>query len=246
MTPRLANLENLIGHKFQDLNLLERAVTHRSWAYENLPGASDENVRAAENESMEFVGDSVLGLVIAERLYAAHPKDSEGDLTLMKHHLVSTATLANIADAMSLGEYVRIGRGEEKTGGRKKQALLANTLEAVIAAVFLDAGYVAARAFISRIFVDQLRSATPRNSLDYKTMLQELLQSEKQTAPSYNVTKTEGPPHARIFSVEAVWQTGKARGKGNSIKAAEMMAAAEALQMLGADNGNTAKRKVRN
>lgn len=242
MTPRLAKLESIVGHKFTDLKLLERALTHRSWAYENLPGESDENVRAIENESMEFVGDSVLGLVIAEQLYGVHPKDNEGDLTLMKHHLVSTATLARIADAMSLGEYVRVGRGEEKTGGRKKQALLANTLEAVIAAVFLDGGYTAARVFVGRIFSEELRAATPKNSLDYKTMLQELLQSAKQTAPSYNVVRTDGPPHARVFSVEATWATGKARGEGNSIKAAEMMAAAEALRELGSLNGFDSKR----
>lgn len=242
MTPRLAKLESIVGHKFTDLKLLERALTHRSWAYENLPGESDENVRAIENESMEFLGDSVLGLVIAEQLYGVHPKDNEGDLTLMKHHLVSTATLARIADAMSLGEYVRVGRGEEKTGGRKKQALLANTLEAVIAAVFLDGGYTAARVFVGRIFADELRAATPKNSLDYKTMLQELLQSAKQTAPSYNVVRTDGPPHARVFSVEATWATGKARGEGNSIKAAEMMAAAEALRELGSLNGFDSKR----
>ena len=242
MTPRLARLENLLGHKFQDLKLLERAVTHRSWAYENLPGATEEKIRAAENESMEFVGDSVLGLVIAEQLFAAHPKDSEGDLTLMKHHLVSTATLAIVAEDLGLGDFVRVGRGEEKTGGRKKQALLANTLEAVIAAVFLDGGYTAARVFIGRIFADELKRATPKNSIDYKTLLQELLQSEKLAAPSYNVIKTDGPPHDRTFSVEATWATGKARGVGNSIKSAEMMAAAEALNILRTENGKAAKR----
>lgn len=236
MTPRVARLESQIGHKFKDLALLERALTHRSWAFENMPGEPDENVREIENESMEFVGDSVLGLVIAEQLYNSHPKDNEGALTLMKHHLVSTATLARIADKMSLGEYVRVGRGEEKTGGRKKQALLANTLEAVIAAVFIDGGYTAARVFVSRIFADELRNATPKNSIDYKTMLQELLQSEKMTAPSYNVIETDGPPHDRTFSVEATWATGKAKGQGNSIKAAEMMAAEEALAMLQGQN----------
>lgn len=243
MTPRLATLENQIGHKFNDLALLERALTHRSWAFENMPGEPDESVREIENESMEFVGDSVLGLVIAERLYNAHPKDNEGALTLMKHHLVSTATLARIADGMSIGDMVRVGRGEERTGGRKKQALLANTLEAVIAAVFLDGGYTAARVFVTRIFADELQNATPQNSIDYKTMLQELLQSEKMTAPSYNVTKTDGPPHDRRFSVEATWATGRARGHGNSIKAAEMMAAEEALAIL--KGGESAKRVAR-
>lgn len=242
MTPKLANLENLIGHRFADLNLLQRAVTHRSWAYENLPGETEEKVREAENESMEFVGDSVLGLVIAERLYQNNPHLNEGDLTLMKHHLVSTATLARIAEVLDLGKFVRVGRGEEKTGGRKKQALLANTLEAVIAAVFLDGGYAAARVFLGRIFADELRSATPKNSIDYKTLLQELLQADRQTAPAYTVVKTDGPPHARVFSVEATWATGKARGQGNSIKSAEMMAAAEALSMLKPENDPPAKR----
>ena len=239
MSAKLAQLENLTGHKFQDLKLLERALTHRSWAYENLPGASDETVREAENESMEFVGDSVLGLVIAEQLYAAHPKGSEGDLTLMKHHLVSTTTLARIADGLDIGEFIRVGRGEEKTGGRKKQALLANTLEAVIAAIFLDSGYIPARVFIGRIFAEELKNATPKNSIDYKTLLQELLQSARQTAPSYNVIRTDGPPHDRTFSVEAIWATGKARGTGNSIKSAEMKAAAEALNILKTQNEAT-------
>lgn len=236
MSAKLARLENLIGHKFQNLKLLERAVTHRSWAYENLPGASEESVRDAENESMEFVGDSVLGLVVAERLFAAHPKGSEGDLTLMKHHLVSTVTLAKIADEMGIGEFIRVGRGEEKTGGRKKQALLANTLEAVIAAVFLDSGYIPTRVFIGRIFAEELETATPKNSIDYKTLLQEMLQAERFAAPVYIVTKTDGPPHDRTFSVEATWATGKTRGTGNSIKSAEMMAAEKALGMLRSEN----------
>ena len=246
MTPKLAKLENLIGHKFQDMKLLERAVTHRSWAYENLPGATDEQVRETENESMEFVGDSVLGLVIAEQLYAAHPKDSEGDLTLMKHHLVSTTTLAKIAEGLDLGDFIRVGRGEEKTGGRKKQALLANTLEAVIAAVFLDGGYIQARFFIGRIFADELKQATPKNSIDYKTLLQELLQSDKRSAPSYAVIKTDGPPHDRTFSVEARWEGGKASGTGNSIKSAEMMAAAEALNILRTDKASHSGRAAKN
>ena len=246
MPAKLAKLENLIGHKFKDLGLLERAVTHRSWAYENLPGADEEKIRESENESMEFVGDSVLGLVIAEQLYLSNPKYSEGDLTLMKHHLVSTATLARLALGLDLGGYIRVGRGEEKTGGRKKLALLANTLEAVIAAVFFDGGYTAARVFIGRIFADELRSATPKNSVDYKTLLQEMLQAEKLSAPIYSVVKTEGPPHSRVFSVEAKWKTGKASGVGNSIKSAEMMAAAEALTALESKAPQHAKRATKN
>ncbi len=242
MSQKLGKLENLLGYKFQDICLLERAVTHRSWAYENLPGESEDNIRMSENESLEFVGDSVLGLAVAEELYLKNPKLSEGDLTLMKHHLVSTSTLAKLAQELKLGEFIRVGRGEEKTGGRKKQALLANTLEAVIAAVFFDSGYIAARAFVSSTFAEAMRKATPKGSVDYKTLLQETLQAEKLAAPVYKVVKTEGLPHARTFSVEARWKTGKSRGQGTSIKSAEMMAASEALKTLDKENTTAAKR----
>ncbi|MEJ7847338.1 MAG: ribonuclease III [Pyrinomonadaceae bacterium] len=225
-------LENLLGYEFRDPALLERAVTHRSWAHENLPGASEKKLREAENESLEFVGDSVLGLSVAEQLYTANPTLSEGDLTLMKHHLVSMATLAKLAQEMDLGEFVRVGRGEEKTGGRKKQAILADTLEAIIAAIFFDGGYDAAKAFVAGIFETEMSSVTPKGSLDYKTLLQETLQAEKLSAPSYLLVKTDGQPHARTFFVEAAWETGKSEGTGRSIKSAEMMAASEALKML--------------
>jgi ribonuclease III len=232
MPEHAAKLENSIGHKFADPKLLERSLTHRSWAYENLPAGDELAIREAENESMEFLGDSVLGLVIAEELFSKHPDKNEGDLTLMKHHLVSTATLASVAATLSLGNFVKFGRGEEKTGGRKKQALLANSLEAVIAAVFLDGGYSAARVFITRIFREELRRATPTNSVDYKTLFQELLQSQQGSAPSYKVVKTEGPPHDRTFTVEAVWGSRMTRGVGNSIKSAEMDAAEKAYKLL--------------
>jgi ribonuclease-3 len=232
MSQNIAKLENVIGYKFQNLSLLERAVTHRSWAYEKMPDGDDVKVREHQNESLEFVGDSVLGLAIAEQLYLRNPQSSEGDLTLMKHHLVSTGTLAKLAQNLKLGDYIRVGRGEEKTGGRHKQALLADALEAVIAAIFFDSGYIAARAFVNRIYADELRQATPKSSIDYKTLLQETLQAEKLSAPVYTVVKTEGPPHDRTFFVEAVWDTGKVSGEGSSIKAAEMMAANLALKEL--------------
>ena len=232
MSKQLGTLENLLGYKFRDIKLLERAVTHRSWAYENFPGEGDAALREAENESFEFVGDSVLGLVIAEELFRRHPENTEGELTLMKHHLVSTGTLARAAEKLNIGEFLRVGKGEEKTGGRKKQALLADALEAIIAAVFFDSGYISARSVVNSIFADDIREATPSRSLDYKTMLQELLQAKKLAAPAYRVIKTEGKPHDRIFSVEATWTDGTAMGTGNSIKAAEMMAASRALEAL--------------
>ncbi|MBV9216571.1 MAG: ribonuclease III [Acidobacteria bacterium] len=227
-----ARLEQKIGHTFKDASLLVRALTHRSWAYENIADGDESRVHSTENESVEFLGDSVLGLAIAETLFKNNPGVSEGDLTLMKHRLVSTATLADIGESLGLGEYVRVGRGEEKTGGRKKRAFLANSVEAVIGAVFLDGGYVKARALVARLFAEQLKKVTPDNSIDHKTTLQELLQSRKMHAPTYHIVDTEGPPHARKFSVEALWETGKSHGSGDSIKEAEMQAAAKALEIL--------------
>jgi ribonuclease-3 len=232
MAKNLGNFEQLLGYKFQNIALLERAVTHRSWAYEEVTDGDDEKIRSLQNEALEFVGDSVLGLAIAEQLYIRHPKSSEGDLTLMKHHLVSMGTLAKIAEDFGVGKFMRVGRGEEKTGGRRKQALLADTLEAIIAAIFFDSGYISARALVGRIFAEELREATPKTSIDYKTLLQETLQADKYSAPTYSVIKIDGLPHERTFHVEAVWETGKVKGKGSSIKAAEMMAANLALKKL--------------
>jgi ribonuclease III len=230
----LAKLESSLGHKFQTPELLMRALTHRSWAHENLKGESDEKVRESENESFEFIGDSVLGLAIAEQLYAKHPGVGEGDLTLMKHRLVSMATLAGIAETLQLGQYLRMGRGEHTSGGRAKPAILADTLEAIIGAIFFDSGYIAARVFVARIFADELKSVTPKSSVDYKTLLQETLQAQKLAAPVYTLVSTEGQPHDRTFYVEAAWANGKATGTGRSIKTAEMMAASNALKAIAA------------
>lgn len=238
---KLSQLENLLGYTFKSIDLLERALTHRSWAHEHLPGKSEEEIRQVENESMEFVGDSVLGLVVAESLYLKNPTSHEGDLTLMKHHLVSTPTLARVAASLKLGDFIRMGRGEEKTGGREKQAILADTIEAVIAAVFFDGGYIQARSAITKIFAKELRKATPKTSLDYKTLLQETLQAEKMPAPVYTLVRTEGQPHKREFHVEAVWDGGRAEGSGSSIKAAEMRAASRALQTMKRRNSRSAK-----
>ena len=235
MPTSLGSLEKRLGYAFKDVKLLERAMTHRSWAHENVAGKGEDIVRQTHNEALEFVGDSVLGLVIAEDLFTNNPTLPEGDLTLMKHRLVSTATLARLAGEMQVGEFLRMGYGEEKTGGRKKQALLANTLEALIGAVFFDGGYIKARNFIRKVFREELKNATPEASIDYKTLLQERLQAQKFPAPEYNVVGTEGKPHNRTFMVEAVWGNGRSQGTGRTIKSAEMMAAAEALKIL--ENG---------
>jgi ribonuclease-3 len=240
---KLSNFEKLIGYTFKDPALLERALTHRSWAHENLAGRSENDIRSAENESFEFLGDSVLGLAVAEQLFKMYPDASEGELTLMKHRLVSTATLARAAEALKIGEYIRIGRGEEKTGGRQKKAILADAVEAVIAAVFFDSGYVATRAFVAAILAEDFRSVTPEGSADYKTLLQEKLQAEQLSGPVYSLVKTEGQPHQRTFYVEASWNSGRAEGRGSSIKSAEMMAASEALKALQNEKAESSKRK---
>lgn len=235
----LATLETSLGYRFERPELLERAVTHRSWAHERLKRESEERIRGAENELFEFIGDSVLGLAIAEQLYDKNPTAAEGDLTLMKHRLVSTAMLASIGEALELGSYMRLGRGEETSGGRMKPQLLANVVEAIIGAIFLDSGYEAARSFVSKIFAEELKSVTPKSSVDYKTLLQERLQARKMAAPTYTLVSTEGQPHDRTFFVEATWAEGKSEGSGRSIKAAEMMAANEALKVI---EGESAKR----
>lgn len=240
---KLSNFEKLIGYTFKDPALLERALTHRSWAHENLAGRSEDEIRSAENESFEFLGDSVLGLAVAEQLFRMYPDASEGELTLMKHRLVSTATLARAAESLKLGEHIRIGRGEEKTGGRQKRAILADALEAVIAAVFFDSGYVATRGFVAAVLAEEFRGVTPEGSADYKTLLQEKLQAEQLSGPVYSLLKTEGQPHERTFYVEAAWNSGRAEGQGSSIKSAEMMAASEALKSLQTEKAESSKRK---
>ena len=231
MAGNLGKLERALGYSFQKIALLERAVTHRSWAHENSTSNKLE-IRKLHNESLEFVGDSVLGAAVAEYLFKKNPDATEGELTLMKHHLVSTVTLARLAEGLKLGEFLRVGKGEEKTGGRKKQALLADALEAVIAAIFFDRGYVSARNFVHRVLAEEFTRITPGSALDYKTLLQEKLQGVKKAAPKYTVVETEGPPHSRTFYVEVSWDAEKRRGQGSSIKAAEMMAAQLALKAL--------------
>lgn len=237
MPEKLSKLERRLGYKFQNAKLLERALTHRSWAHENRTGGPDDR-RDTQNEALEFVGDSVLGLVIAEELYLTNPTLNEGHLTLMKHRLVSTDTLGRLATSLDLGSFLRMGKGEEKTGGRGKLALLADALEAVIGAVFFDAGYIEARQIVKKVFGKEIKKASPDSSADYKTMLQEKLQAQRLGAPVYRVINTEGLPHQRTFSVEAVWSDGRSTGEGSSIKAAEMMAARHALESL---NGELSK-----
>ncbi len=230
----LSQLEERLGYKFNDQSFIDRALTHRSWAHEAVPFGVDEEVRQLHNEALEFVGDSILGCIVAEYLFRTYPAMTEGELSRMKHRLVSANTLAKASERLQLGEFMRVGRGEEKTGGRKKQALLADAFEAVLAAIFFDGGFQAAQSFLYMALSEELKEANPQSAAaaDYKTMLQECLQANGKDTPRYAVVETIGPPHKRTFRVEVSWQGGNARGEGSTIKSAEISAARHASEML--------------
>ena len=237
--PDLDRLETVLGYKFQKRALLERAVTHRSWAHEQVaPGAEDE-ARRLHNEALEFLGDSVLGLVVADYLCRAYPGGTEGELSRMKHRLVSAPTLAGASVRLNLGDFLRFGRGEEKSGGRRKDALLADVLEAITGAIFVDGGLDAAAEFVRHAIGEDLQKVTPVAAAqsDYKTLLQEKLQAERRPAPKYAVVESVGPPHRRTFHVEVSWDSGSVRAQGRSIKTAETAAAREALAYMTENEG---------
>jgi ribonuclease-3 len=227
-------LEEILEYKFADRSLLERAITHRSWAHEQVSPAAQEEARRLHNEAFEFLGDSVLGLIVANHLYLSNPDASEGELSRMKHRLVSAATLANVSLRMGLGEFVRFGRGEERSGGSRKRALLADVFEALTGAIFLEGGLEAARRFVELSLGEELAHSDPESAAaaDHKTLLQETLQACKQPAPQYIVVETLGPPHQRIFHVEVRWNGGRVLGSGRTIKAAESVAARLALEQM--------------
>ena len=231
--PDLDHLETILHYHFRDRALLERAVTHRSWAHEQVaPGA--EEARRLHNEALEFLGDSVLGLVVADHLCRVYPSSTEGELSRMKHRLVSAPTLAKASLRLNLGEFLRFGRGEEKSGGRRKDALLADVFEAIAGAIFVDGGLAAAASFIEQALLEDLEQVNPvaAAEADYKTMLQERLQAEHKPAPRYAVVETAGPPHKRVFQVELTWDHGSVRAEGRSIKSAEAAAARQALAII--------------
>ncbi|TQL95231.1 RNAse III [Actinoallomurus bryophytorum] len=216
MTDRSA-LEAALGVR-PDPELLERALTHRSYAYENggLP----------TNERLEFLGDSVLGLVVTDTLFNGHPDLPEGQLAKLRAAVVNMRALAGVARQLDLGAYIRLGRGEEGTGGRDKASILADTLEAVIGAVYLDQGLKAADALVHRLF-DALiiRSASLGAGLDWKTSLQELTATEELGVPEYHVEES-GPDHQKSFrAVVAVGGVAYGHGEGRSKKEAEQQAA---------------------
>jgi ribonuclease-3 len=229
---RLDRLQLALGHRFRDAALLQRALTHSSAA----------NERGEEHyERIEFLGDAVLGLIAAEWLYRALPEEPEGRLARLKSFLVSTRTLAEWAREIGIGEALVLGAGEERSGGRAKPSLLADAMEALLGAVYLDAGLEAVRGVV----VPRLESSRERHpgldSLEAKTLLQEALQARGEPLPDYRLLEELGPPHDRTFRVECwVAERRLGAGEGGSKKAAERAAAEAALRTLREDAARVA------
>ncbi len=227
----LVAVQQTLGVFFNDLALLEQALAHSSYVNEN-PGFAPTS-----NERLEFWGDAVLGFVITERLYQDFPQFSGGEMTKLRAALVRRDTLARLARAIRLGDYLYLGKGEEASGGRDKPANLAGALEAVIAAIFLDQGLAITNNFILKLFDTELERVVSQSvEVDYKSQLQELIQARQHSIPTYHVVETIGPDHDKIFTVEVrVGDTVLGRGSGKSKKMAETEAALLALQRLSAN-----------
>lgn len=228
---RARNIDDLaqaLSLRFRDPSLLRLALVHRSYLNES----ADSNLES--NERLEFLGDAVLGLVISEDLFRDYPALPEGNLSQIRAHLVRWDSLAAIAARISLGEYLVLGRGEELSGGRQRPSNLAGALEALIGAVYLDGGLPRAKRFIIKLFQPELeRIAEGEEVTDSKSRLQQLAQSRWHEVPTYNLVSTEGPEHARVFTVEAN-ANGEVlgRGRGRNKKQAELAAAQQALDSL--------------
>lgn len=228
--PRLDELERILGHRFRDSSLLERAVTHSS-AVADVAG----DPVSADNEQLEFLGDAVLGMLVSQHLLAAFPGWSEGQLSRGRAHLVNSGSLAAAAQVLGLGGYMRLGRGEEKSGGRQKPALLADIFEAMVGAIYLDAGLDPAREFVARALLMPALDAHGENlgRADYKSELQELLQKCGWPAADYHVLRETGPDHRKTFLVEvSVAGRVTATGAGGNKKESEQLAAQQALEQL--------------
>jgi ribonuclease III len=220
-----AGLEARLGYRFRDRGLLEHALTHKSRANEDATGGVDDN------ESLEFLGDAVLGFVVADMLYREFPQFHEGQKSKVKAALVSTAALATMGERLGLGDFLLLGRGEEKTGGRRKQALVADACEALMAALYLDGGMEVARAFILRELADDIEQVrSPSFRADFKSALQERLQSMDLPLPDYVVAGEIGPDHDKLFQVEVRLRGDVlAEARGRTKKEAEQEAARLAL-----------------
>lgn len=233
MEPDPAVLEILLGYVFRDRGLLRRALTHKSRAFEDLAGGGEN---AGDNEQLEFLGDSVLGFLVSEAVLEAHPDYPEGRLSKLKAHLVSASHLYHAAQHLGVGEHLLLGHGEELSGGRLKKNLLSDAMEALIAAVYLDGGLEAARAFVARHVIRdlaELETASGDTAKDFKSALQEVAQMLKLPPPRYHIVAEHGPEHAKTFTIEVrIGKEWAERAEGGSKKSAGQQAAQRLLEQL--------------
>jgi ribonuclease-3 len=260
MEADLAELEASLGHSFFRPEVLVRALTHRSLAHEqgsNGHEGQEQATATGDNERLEFLGDAVLGLVVAELLFMLHPDWQEGELTRLRAQLVSRRHMAEVAFALNLGNHLRLSRGEDKTGLRRKVTVLSNAMEAVLGALYLDGGLEPVRAFASgwvlgkaaEQLAQELRSGDALGN--YKSALQEYLQAEHAGTPVYRIKSESGPDHRKRFLVEVRLKTAEgepgkrlARGMGSTKKSAEQDAAQRALERLKASEKETGAKSI--
>jgi ribonuclease-3 len=222
-----AVLEERVGYRFRDRKLCETALTHKSWINET------HDTARTDNERLEFLGDAVLALVVSDLLMRQFPTHPEGELSKTRAAMVNEAGLARVAESLSLGQWIFLGRGEEQAGGRQKRSILSDALEALIGAVYLDGGFAAAYQAAERLFGPVLADAQAAAGRDFKSRLQEISQARLQLAPTYTVVSQQGPDHDKTFEV-AIFLGDKEYGRasGKSKKEAQQNAAAQALGVL--------------
>ena len=222
MPASIHQLQSILAYQFTDLSLAKQALTHRSAGKDN-------------NERLEFLGDALLDFIVGEILFDTHPQASEGDLTRMRAAVVNKSALASIANSLGLGDCLLLGAGEANSGGKQRESILADTLEALVAAVYLDGGINACKELVVSITAEMINNPQDGQRKDYKTRLQELLQSRGEQLPQYRVVDTQGEAHAQQFTVEcevALLQSVQS-GEGSSKRIAEQQAAHNVLQALG-------------
>ena len=233
-----SELETVLGYQFSDRSLLERALRHASWCNEQ------QGERGEDNERLEFLGDAVLDLVVGDRLMRRYPQLREGELSVTRAQVVSEAGLSDVAGQLGIGQWLLLGKGEEKSGGRTKASILADAFEALIAAVYLDSGFDAASAMVNRLLAQRIETVEFKGFYDFKTRLQETSQARMKATPTYEVVQELGPDHDKRFVVAVkIGSDEWARAVGKSKKEAEQMAAAEAhFRLEGSDVGIRPKR----
>jgi ribonuclease-3 len=221
--------------------MLEQALRHASWCNEQ---NRDATAKLGDNQRLEFLGDAVLSLTVSQRLMVRFPDAHEGDLSVTRAQVVSEEGLSDVARTLGFGDWLLLGKGEEKSGGRAKPKILADAFEAIVAAVYLDGGFDAANALVERLLTERINAAEIKNFYDFKTRLQETAQARLKSTPTYRVVQELGPDHDKRFVVAVTIGTDEwARAVGKSKKEAEQMAAAEAhFRLEGSDAGIRPKR----